>query len=100
MIALLAIGVIVGAASLRDSIVQEFGDISVALDRLNQTYSYRIELDPDGNGPAAPQTIWFANYTDPLPTLEDNVDEPPAGITFVEPTGGESPVTLPVGSVP
>lgn len=103
MIVLLAMGVIVGAVAVRDQIVQEFGDISVALDRLNQTYSVRIEIDPDGPG-GIPQQTCLYGYTDPLPTLEDNgtgmMPEPPAGLTFVAPSSTESPVPNPPGTLP
>jgi len=98
-IVLLALGVIVGASSVRDHIVQEFGDASVGLDRLDQSYSYSIVIDPDGlNIPVA-----GATYID-SPTLVDDIDTPPAGITFVAPMGmgddPEAPVTGPPGTLP
>lgn len=103
MIVILAMGVIVGAVAIRDQIVQEFGDISVALDRLNQTYSVRIEIDPDGPG-GIPMHTCLYGYTDPLPTLDDPgtgmMPEPPAGLTFNDPTTNEAPTPQPVGTLP
>jgi Flp pilus assembly pilin Flp len=36
---ILALGCIVGLTTLRDQIVQELGDVSIALENLNQSYS-------------------------------------------------------------
>ena len=63
----LGIGAIVGLVCLRNQIVQEFGDLSVALDHLDQSYSvdftnncpdYSFQdspnlTDPPGQPPAA-----------------------------------------------
>ena len=38
--ALLVIGLLVGLVSLRDQIVQELGDVAVAVGNLNQSYSF------------------------------------------------------------
>ena len=37
---ILVLGLVVGLVSLRDQIVQEFGDMAVALGNLNQSYSF------------------------------------------------------------
>jgi hypothetical protein len=41
-VAILVMGTIVGLATLRDSIVQEFGDMSLALENVSQSYSVNI----------------------------------------------------------
>jgi len=93
LVTLLALGVIVGAVSLRNQIVQEFGDASVALDNLDQSYSYSIDIDTNMNGDFTddgPIQV-FAEYVDPAPTLTDPEemdannpsDGAPAGIMFV-----------------
>jgi hypothetical protein len=59
--AVLVIGAIVGLVVLRDQIVQEFGDLAVALESLDQSYTIGGEpqfvdssslSDPDGEPPA------------------------------------------------
>ena len=59
--AVLVFGVTAGLVTLRDQIVQEFGDLAVALDSLDQSYSIdggasfsdSSDLtDPDGEAPA------------------------------------------------
>lgn len=102
IVVLLAMGVIVGAVALRDHLVQELGDAATALDQLDQSYSYEISIDPDGPG-GNPAIVHSASYQDPSPTLNDQPDEPPAGIVFVDfdPNAStESPVDDPSGQVP
>lgn len=71
--AIAAIGVIVGLAVVRDSIVQEFGDVAVALDRLDQTYDVSVVNDC-----VAPGTIlWAASNADD--TDLNALDDPGAG---------------------
>ena len=102
MMVILGLGVIVGGVALRDSIVQEYGDIGVALDNLDQSYSYSITVNP---GQPNEHTC-SAMYMDPAPTLTDpgtpGNPEPPAGLTFVQsPANGlENPVPNPPGTLP
>jgi hypothetical protein len=42
LMTVLAIGMIVGLCAVRWSVVQELGDVSVALERLDQTYSATV----------------------------------------------------------
>lgn len=65
---IVTIGIIAGMVTLRDQIVQQFGDLSVALESLDQSYSFSIItpggtvtsqnpdtnslMDPDGLEPA------------------------------------------------
>ncbi|PQO42153.1 hypothetical protein [Blastopirellula marina] len=102
IVVLLAIGVIVGAVALRDHLVQELGDAAVSLDKLDQSYSYEISIDPDGPGGNAP-VVYSASYQDPGSTLDDPDNMPPAEITFVDfdpLTDTESPVDDPDGVIP
>jgi hypothetical protein len=62
LVTLVAIGAIVGLATLRDQIVQEMGDMAVALESLDQSYS---------GGP-------YGSYTDPPTTLTDPLNAEPA----------------------
>lgn len=61
---LLALAIIPGLTEIRNGIVQEFGDAAVALDQLDQSYSFTVGgttsvfidtsslVDPDGGEPA------------------------------------------------
>ncbi|MBA2117888.1 hypothetical protein [Bremerella alba] len=113
LITLLAIGVIVGGVSLRNQIVQEFGDAAVALDNLDQSYSYSIDIDTNLNGDFTDDgpIQCFAEYIDPAPTLMDPAasdandpsDGAPAGIMFipVDPNNPqEAGVPMPSGTLP
>ena len=95
LVVLLSLGVIVGATALRDNLVQQYGDIAVALDRLNQTFAYRIEIDPDGSGPADFMVVCEAEYEDEFSGLTDDNGDPPAGIMFVPPSNREEPIDPP-----
>jgi Flp pilus assembly pilin Flp len=73
---ILALGATVGLVTLRDQIVQEFGDLAVALDSLDQSW-HIPGIHPMG-------------YTDtPLfrPTDPDPEGKPPAGLEFKPPVG-------------
>ncbi len=95
LVVLLSLGVIVGATALRDNLVQQYGDIAVALDRLNQSFAYRIEIDPDGSGPADFMVVCEAEYEDEFSGLTDDNGDPPAGIMFVPPSNREEPIDPP-----
>mgnify|MGYP006275305993 CR=1 FL=1 len=75
ILTIVVIGVIVGLASLRDSVVQEYGDVAVLLDNLNQSVSAQV-FDDGGN------LVWESSYTDPGSTLVDDVDTEPACLTI------------------
>jgi len=61
--AILTLGAIVGLVVLQGQIVQEFGDLGVALESLDQSYTLHGE----------------AKFVD-TPGLSDPADSPPAGI--------------------
>ena len=75
MLVIIAIGAIVGLASFRDSVVQEFGDVAVLLDNIDQTVSAQV-FDEGGN------LVWEVDYLDSAPTLIDDVDTAPACLTI------------------
>ncbi len=58
---ILALGAIVGLASFRDQLVQELGDVAVALENVNQSY-----------------TSALGTFTDMGPFPTDPVGAPPA----------------------
>lgn len=65
----LVLGVIVGLVTLRDQMVQEFGDLSVGLDKLDQSWQVQYFWEDSPRG-----------FTDES-TLEDLEDEEPANIS-------------------
>lgn len=99
LIAIACLGMIVGLTQIRNQIVQEFGDAAVALDNLDQSYSVTVMIDTNDDGD--PDTVVYqAAFVDPPPTLVDEDGEPPAGLTFIAPTPGESGAIVPVGTLP
>lgn len=71
---ILALGATTGLVTLRNQIVQEYGDLAVALDALNQSWGI-----PGG-----------ASYTDDDSIFTNDPADPvgaPADITFIDPTG-------------
>jgi len=78
---LVAIGVMVGAVTLRNALIQEFGDYAVALEQLNQSYS--MELPAAGGGTTT------SEFDDMTGMDNDPVGAAPGGITFAPPAGIE-----------
>lgn len=64
---ILVLGMIVGLAAFRDSVVQELGDIAGAIGSLNQSYNF-------GGITACCASVAGSNFTD----LADNCDAPDA----------------------
>jgi hypothetical protein len=86
IVSIVTLGTIVGLATLRNSVVQELGDLAAALGKLNQSYSYSgSEYDPDDSDAYA--NIPGSNYTDQpdFCDADDESGEPPAGISVTEP---------------
>ena len=82
---ILALGATVGLVSLRDQIVQEFGDLAEALDNLDQSWyipdsgvGWQEQIDP---------------IYDPRPFSDppDTDGNPPAGLEFTAPEGETPP---------
>jgi hypothetical protein len=81
---LLIIGTIVGLVAFRDQVVQEFGDLGLAVGKLNQSYSYadvEVEITIDGNDYTF--TAAGSNYTDLADFCEEDpvAGQPPACIS-------------------
>ncbi len=70
---ILVLGVVVGLATLRNHIVQEYGDLSVALDHLDQSWQVKFSWEDAPRG-----------FEDPGPTLDDPDGSEPAGISVRE----------------
>jgi len=47
---IIAMGMIVGLSTYRGQVLQQFGDASVALRNLRQTYQYEVQIDGNRNG--------------------------------------------------
>lgn len=76
---IVVLGVTVGLITFRDQVVQEYGDVSVALDHLDQSWSVTV-----GEGDEA-VTIGYEDE----PSLEDPVNAEPAGLSVQEPPKAE-----------
>lgn len=70
---IVVIGMVAGLSTFRDQMVQFFGDTAVALESLDQSYSYTVGAS-------------MSMYADPPPTVSDPNLAPPAGIDFVDAT--------------
>ena len=66
MTTILGVAMVVGLQTVRDAMIQELGDVAVALDHLDQSYSFTVG------------TI-TSQYTDVI-TLQDPAGAPPACI--------------------
>lgn len=101
MTAVVAMGGIVGLAQIRDQVVQELGDSAVALDNLDQSFSYTITVDTDGNG-TLDSVVATATYVDDAATLLDPAGAAPACLIMnvVSPTTEGGALTAPTGAFP
>ncbi len=70
---IVVIGMLAGLSTFRDQIVQFFGDAAVALESVDQSYSFTV---------GATTSL----YEDPAPTVTDPNLAPPAGIAFIDAT--------------
>ena len=57
LVILLALGAIVGLTAIRDQIVQELGDISMALENLNQSVGLFTDTTPGDDPLGAPACL-------------------------------------------
>ncbi len=90
IVSIVVLGTIVGLVTLRNSVVQEFGDLATAIGRLNQSYSYTgNEYDPEDSDAFA--EVAGSSYTDEpdFGDEEDEAGEPPAGISVTMPPSPE-----------
>ena len=70
MATILGLGMIVGLVTLRDQIVQEFGDIGAGLESLDQSFSAEGYGEYTDDGPSYPGAD------------EDAANQPPGGLSF------------------
>lgn len=83
---LTAIGAMIGLAVIRDAVVQEMGDVAVALDNVDQSFSGTITHATLG-------TLWIASFSDDAATLTDPAGDEPACLNVqVSPTEEGSPL--------
>ncbi len=75
MVTILVLGIIPGVVTLRDHIVQNFGDVAVALESIDQSYSFSV------NGVTS-------EYVDTV-TVMDPVGDAPAGLDLTIPATNE-----------
>ena len=88
MTALFVLGALVGLQTVRDSLVQEFGDLAAALEALNQSYSFEVGTCvstytdfADATTPVAADACTAVGYIDAA-TEDAGSGAPPAGIGF------------------
>ncbi|MHB8901759.1 MAG: hypothetical protein ACYC6Y_23635 [Thermoguttaceae bacterium] len=89
------LGTLVGLATFRDQVVQEFGDLAMAISRLNQSYTYTGCNYDDPLGTDTWAEVAGSTYVD-LPDYGEDAQvagQPPAGISVS--TGG-----MPEGTSP
>jgi Flp pilus assembly pilin Flp len=70
---IIALGLVVGLATVRDQLVQELGDVGLALENINQSYSTPT-----------------SSFVDPGPFPADPPNAPPACISLSEAASPES----------
>ena len=85
---ILVIGMIVGLATVRNAVVQELGDVAMAVGSINQSYSYTgvtgREIEPENDSSFTAGSM-FADMTDFCDgDGEDEAGQPPAGISVTE----------------
>jgi len=85
IVTICALGTVVGLATVRNQVVQEFGDLATALGRLSQGYSYtgNVVGDPTSTDPdASYATVDGSDYTDETDycEVEDQPEQAPADI--------------------
>lgn len=103
--ALVAIGGIVGLGELRDQVTQELGDVAVALDNVDQSFAFNIQVDGNNDGDFTDVGIDFtftSAYADNAATLLDPANAAPACLTLnvVSPTTEGGALPAPTGAFP
>lgn len=94
---IVAIGAMVGLVTVRDQVVQQFGDVAVALEALDQSYSYDLRRDAGGGGLGPNEFQMINSFTEDAPTLvdvnglADVAGDAPACLTMTTPADPEGP---------
>lgn len=91
--AIVSIAGVIGLSQIRDQVTQQFGDMAVALDNVDQSFSYTITIGA---------TVLSASYSDPAPTLTDPANAAPACLILnvVSPTAEGGALPAPTGAFP
>ena len=78
MTTITAMGMIVALSTYRGQVVQQFGDASVALRNLRQSYRYEVQIDGNRNGSYGdPEDCVLAGgFSDSVDLLDDPGDAP------------------------
>ena len=79
-VVIVVIGSIVGFATYRDHVVQQFGDIAVAMENVDQTYTVSITYSKGST-----KNFGFVDGTSPT----DVAGDPPGGIEIAVPPVNE-----------
>lgn len=87
---IVCVGAVAGLATFRNQIVQEFGDMGVAIDNLDHSFSYTIEVDTDDDGTVDTVVATAMHVDDDVnndgaadtTNLVDPVDAAPACLDF------------------
>lgn len=81
-----AFGAIVGLATLRDHVLQQYGDVAVGLDHLDQSWAYKTGIDLNGDGDCIdPGECEFEGEFVDSSTLVDPPGAAPADLVFFAP---------------
>ncbi len=83
---ILVIGMIVGLATVRDQVVQELGDLGLAIGQINQSYSFS-GITGHSSSVAGSAFTDFLDFCDDASAQTPG--EPPACIAIVEAEAGE-----------
>ncbi len=83
MTSILAVGAVVGLVMLRDHLVRQFGDVSEALDHIDQSYAYEIFIDGERSNVSFGDCYLERTFID-VPDLPAPLDAP-AGINLQDP---------------
>ena len=95
MTTVVVVGCMVGMVTLRDHISQQFGDVAVALDSLDQSFKFRFVHDNNGDGDFNDEDEFEfeGSFSDDSPTLADLAGQAPACLNI-------NLAPAPEGSVP
>lgn len=78
---IVSIGALVGLVTVRDHVLQQFGDVAVGLDLLDQSYSYQVGVDGNGDGDLTdPEDCLLQGSFSDSSTLTDPAGNAPAGL--------------------
>ena len=78
---IVSIGALVGLVTVRDHVLQQFGDVAVGLDLLDQSYRYDVGVDGNGDGDLSdPEDCRLQGSFSDTSSLTDPAGDAPAGL--------------------